>query len=528
MDLRSRLQTHMEAEIRRTPLTDLGDVMERGDLIRGRRRLVAVAVPAAVVLLVAVGLILGRRSPEAGNDVDLVAAANARLTEGTVEWTTGPATLGMIQFQQATADGVMYVLSTAPGARWEDHPSGDIPEAIYASSDGVSWESHPLGGSWVSSISAANGLLYVVGTAPGADADSVVMQIGISDNRGADLRRVSIPLGENRPGNYSTQVMATGGGVLAAASIRGSTDPWTLLPAEALSGSVEPVTIDDGIAVFPSGSVGIAYEICGGADPAGCQALVEEEATYFATWEELGFDPADISFGEMVTNVAYWSEDGTEFTEIPYPFPGGWFERSASVGDSAVVAIGGGAGSRLFASEDGRAWREIGAEMTMGFLTAIGEVDGEVVAVGTSPDFASVRAYRAASLDGPWEPIDLEGLLPRNEGGELWVNSAAVGRGGVAMSLVVVVEDVSASNPVTGFIDRLLDRGGRELVADGAMRTVEALIVSSDLTEWTLVPGPSADGITDSLMFLPDGTLVAHSTRFENGQPVRIQATGLP
>lgn len=532
MDLRSRLRAHMESEIKRTPFTDLGDVMERGDVIRGRRRLVAVAAPAAAVLLVVAALALSRQAPGQDVDVDAIAAGNARLTEGSLEWTTGPATLGFVQPQQTESDGVMYVLSTAPGARWEDFPMGNIPEAIYASTDGSSWESHPLGGTWVSSISAANGLLYAVGTAPGAEADSVTMQVGVSESRGSRFQTTALPFESDRPGHFSTQIMATPRGVLATGSHRVSTDPWALLPPEELEGGVEPVAADSGVAVFPFEQVESAYRVCGGVDPVACQELIEEEATYFASWEELGFDPEEVSGGEIVTHVAYWSEDGYSFSEVPFPFPDGWFERSATVGDSAVVSIGGPGGSQLFASDDARSWREVGPDRPLGGVTAMGEVGDEVVLVGATPDFRSIAAYRAPGLDGPWEEIDIEGMLPPTGNGELWINSAAVGSGGVAMSIVAAVEGDARSNPVTELFDRLVDLGGREvgdqqMIEEGAMSTVEAILVSSDLTEWSLVPGPTG-GLVDSLMFAPNGTLLAHSSHLENGRPTRVQATATP
>lgn len=532
MDLRSRLRAHMESEIKRTPFTDLGDVMERGDVIRGRRRLVAVAVPAAAVLLVVAALALSRQAPGQDVDVDAIAAGNARLTEGSLEWTTGPATLGFVQPQQTESDGVMYVLSTAPGARWEDFPMGNIPEAIYASTDGSRWESHPLGGTWVSSISAANGLLYAVGTAPGADADSVTMQVGVSENRGAEFQTTTLPLEARRPGHFLTQIMATPRGVLATGTHRVSTDPWALLPPEELEGGVEPVTADSGVAVFPIEKVEAAYRVCGGVDPAACEELIEQEATYFASWEQLGFDPEEVSGGEIVTHVAYWSEDGSSFSEVPFPFPDGWFERSLTVGDSAVVSIGGPGGTQLFASDDARTWREVGPDRLVGGVAAMGEVGDEVVLVGASPDFRSIAFHRAPSLDGPWEEIDIEGMLPTAGEGELWINSAAVGSGGVAVSIMAAMEGDAGSNPVTQLFDRLLDLGGREvgdeqMIEEGAMRTLEAILVSSDLTEWSLVSGPT-NGFVDSLMFAPDGTLLAHSSHVENGRPTRVQASATP
>src|SRR5690606_31154121 len=50
MDLQQRLADHWANEVARTPVTDLGEIMDRGDTLRRRRTLVVGAVPIVVVI----------------------------------------------------------------------------------------------------------------------------------------------------------------------------------------------------------------------------------------------------------------------------------------------------------------------------------------------------------------------------------------------------------------------------------------------------------------------------------------------
>ncbi|HJR92962.1 MAG TPA: hypothetical protein VJ938_11015, partial [Acidimicrobiia bacterium] len=416
MDIHERLAAHLKSEMARAPQPNPGAVMDRGDEIKSRRRLLVMAVPVAAVGILIVGVMALRPDPGgallANPSADDVAAANAALSVGETiyDWETEPASLGWTM-QQSVSDGVMYALSTAPGTRWEQFPNGDVPEAIYTSTDGLSWTSHLAESTWMNSIAATDGLLYAVGTAPGAEADSITVQVGVSSDMGETFTTTGLPFAVPAPGFTDTRVLANSSGVLALVTHTASTDPWSLIPSEELEGNVEPLVLQDGIAVFPSGVMGEAEAACFSGDAAACEDFVAAEATYDATWEELGLGE-DVFFGEQTTQAAYFSGDGVDFEEIDYPLPDGWIEKAVTVADSAVVSISGGAGSNLLASKDLRSWQPVAAEFGAGWILDIGQVDDTVVAVGSSPQGDRPVVYRADDLYGAWSEVRVGDLLP--------------------------------------------------------------------------------------------------------------------
>lgn len=539
MDLHDRLHAHMDSEMAATRQTNLGGVMERGEVIRRRRRLVSATLPAAAVLVIVVGVLVSDGGQPAGrdvSDVEAVAASNAQLSvqQGSLDWQVQPSTLGFQQ-QNVTTDGVLYALSTAPGARFEDFPNGDIPDAIYASADGREWAAHPVGGSWVSAIAATDGLLYAVGTGPGAEADSVALRIEVSKDHGQTFEGTTMPLEGMQPNLVDTRVMATGDGILATASSRVSADPLSLVPSEVLEGEVEPMMVEEpegGIAVFPFEVVDAAHETCFGDEPEACAELVENEATHFFSWEELGLEEGGRFAGEISTHSAYWSEDGESFQEVEYPFPDGFVESVHTVGHRSVVSIGGPGASRLFSSADARSWQAVDVP-PLGWIQAMGEVDGKVVIVAQTPDGQMPSVFHAPDLSGPWEEISLGDLidLPDREGTFVWVTAATVGESGVALNLSMEQQS-QAGNPIRGLLDRMT---GNQSAGDPAPaeettpQTSQVMLTSGDLTSWSAVPTSDLGPHVDSLITAPDGRLIAYaSVRGDDGRPVRQQYSAQP
>lgn len=537
MDLQERLRTHMDSEMSATRQRDLGDVMERGEIIRRRRRLVSTALPAAAVALVVAGVMLSDRLPAGETDapeVEALAAADAQLSveQRALDWSSEAATLGFQQ-QSLVSDGVLYSLSTAPGARFEDFPNGDAPKAIYTSADGTDWSAHPVDGAWVSSIAAADGLLYAVGTAPGADADSAALRIEVSEDRGESFTGKVFPIHADQPGMTTAEVMATDRGVLATATTRTSNDPFTLLPPGALEGAVEPLMVEQpegGIAVFPLEAAEEAYEVCTGQDPDRCGELVETEATRFFAWEELGVEDEGMLFGQRMTTAAYWSEDGANFREIEYPFPEGAIRSVHTVGEEVVVSLDGAGGVRLFASEDARSWQPVDGPRP-GWIQAMGTTGDRVVLVaGANGGQPSI--FHAADLAGPWEEIPLSEVIELPDPGDeslVWVTAATVGESGVALNLSIPTQE-GGSNPIGAVLDRLTGGGNEapERVTEPA-RPTGVMLHSSDLKSWSVIPSADLGGHVDSLLTTPDGRLIAHaSVPGDDGRPVRQQYSAQP
>lgn len=524
MDIRDRLLALYQDEMARTPQPDSGAVMTRGDELKTRRRVLTMALPVAAAAMIVVGVMVFRPDAAAPPNPDGVAAANAVLSvsSGALDWERSPATLGWTQ-QRATSEGVIYVLSTAPGASFENFPMGNAPEAIYVSADGSNWTSHPTGGNWVHSIAASKGLLYAIGTAPGAEADSVVVQLGVSDDLGASFRTTALPAETRGPGFWDPRLAVTGEGVLAITSHTVNIDPWALLPSEALEGDVQPHIVGEGISVFPNRLMNQVDEACYMGDPETCQELIAAEATYTATWEELGLEGGPEGMNG-VTRGAFYSADGASFEEIDYPFPEGWIERSTTLGDTAVVTINGMNGSTLMASKDLKTWEPVANEVDVGYILDLGMVDGEAVLVGASGDGTRPAIYRTDDIFGSWDEVDLAGLLPQDVPGSMWIQAAAVGSGGVAINMGGEAMG-GEGNPVMDWIGRVLPIGSDAETTGGG---INFLLVTRDLAEWTMVPSSDLGGWVDTLMYAPNGNLIAQVMGEANGRLVRNQLITTP
>lgn len=224
-DVHERLRAHMAQEVARTTISDPGGVMARGEQIRRRRQAVMVGLPAIVIVAGVVGaMALPRLGDVDPTDLDRAVAAQAHLSVeiGDLDWDVRPATLGWAR--ETVADGdFIYVLSTAPGTTWQPD-MGEVPRAIYASDNGLDWTANPVGGAWVNSISAREGLLYAVGTAPGAEAGTITLQVGTSSDAGGTLETQQLPYLVSAETHVNARVVATGGGILATAESYGDPD----------------------------------------------------------------------------------------------------------------------------------------------------------------------------------------------------------------------------------------------------------------------------------------------------------------
>ncbi|HJR92114.1 MAG TPA: hypothetical protein VJ938_06720, partial [Acidimicrobiia bacterium] len=162
------------------------------------------------------------------------------------------------------------------------------------------------------------------------------------------------------------------------------------------------------------------------------------------------------------------------------------------------------------------------------WILDIGQVDDTVVAVGSSPQGDRPVVYRADDLYGAWSEVRVGDLLPPvdQQQPRLWLNSAAVGPGGVAINFVGE-GDASGGNPVGDILGRLIPGRADEEVA-GRMTQASVLLVSRDLAAWNVVPGGDTGGAIDTLTFNPAGDLIATFSSFENGQAQRFSARATP
>lgn len=539
MDLRDRLDRHFRDQSSVTPSPDLGAVMERGEQLRTRHRVLSVAVPAVVLLLIGAGMAAFlRRSAPRTDIADVVADRGVlELVASDIEWTASPATLGH-GVDHVTDGNLLYVLSTAPGTRRQDFPDGNLPQAIYTSVDGTEWQSHPLGDRSVGDLAVDDGLLYTLGTAPGARADTVTLEVGVSDDGGATLDTTALTTERQHSMLVSPRLAVTADGVLAIATsirLRQAEDPTEVspevleqLPPDLLEDGNVAVQTQVGVAVVPPQTANDVEFSCASTDPVECQTLIEDQALFFASWDDLAVPDPVAEVEDPETTVALWSTDGVAFQEIDPPFGDGRVEGIYRLGGDVVVTTRTGAGIQLYRHAGGGDWQQARRPPDLQGTLDAGLVGDTVVMVGWSEEMQGLAIYRAGSVEGPWEPVRLDRLLPLGEGPEsfLGIVDAAVGDHGVAISLVQ--EGVGESgNPFTELLGKLFPDWGERSADPGT--TVSAVLHSQDLQTWSISAENVPDGgVIDSLLYTPGGDLLGHASAIEGGQPLRRQLLASP
>ena len=151
------------------------DVKRRGSRRRNRGR--ALVAVATVTCLAGAGVALSHRS--GGKHVVHVGsqpgtpppALQFRIVNGEVNYAT----------HFTASDGVTYALSTAPRRRRTPAQPG---QAIYSTKDGEHWTTADQGQPWISDLTEGNGVLYAIGTSPGAGANDVTYRVGTSNDGG--------------------------------------------------------------------------------------------------------------------------------------------------------------------------------------------------------------------------------------------------------------------------------------------------------------------------------------------------------
>lgn len=460
---------------------------------------------------------VARRAP-----IGVVAPVGAPLSigSGDYEWETTPgASPSALDAGPLTADGIMYVLSVAPGSRLDQFPNGDFPAAIYTSADGIGWRSRPVVGNWIDSIAASAGLVHGIGIVPGRTDGSLVVQVGTSVDDGATFSTTLLPFPRVDKGFADTRILANGTTVLALVTLTEAIDLMSVMPPGVEESGGYPLVLSDRIGVFPAEVIGDADLACftgaqeeWGRQPA-CLAHFETDAILVTTWEELGLvAPAraegggEFQLGEEVTRRAFISLDGAEYEEVDFPFLPAFLDRVFEVGDTVVVSLSGIGRTELLASGDLRSWEPIAHEVDVSWVMDVGVVGSEYVIIGGGLQGAEPVVYRSDDLFGEWAQVGVGDLLPalNNPETPMWLTTAAVGRGGVAIGLGGQAVD-PAGSPIADFIDRVIPGAGE----DSETGEIGLILMSRDLAAWTVASSAELGGSVEQVMFAPDGTLVA-------------------
>jgi hypothetical protein len=188
------LRDALRREIQHIEPVGLGveTVQRRG---RGRRNRGRAVVAVATVTCVA-GLGVAVTHHQGAQQQLAVAAQSGSATAPTLEFRAVPGAVSYTSTHFTTPGGVTYQLSTAPGtASTPDAPD----QAIYSTSDGEHWTTANQQKSWIADLTERDGVLYAVGSAPGATANDVAYRLATSHDGGQAWTESDLPFDVTAP-----------------------------------------------------------------------------------------------------------------------------------------------------------------------------------------------------------------------------------------------------------------------------------------------------------------------------------------
>ncbi len=436
---------------------------------RRRNRGRAVVAVGAATCVAGFGAALVERGTAGPQQVAVAASAPSggaatpalefRVVDGTVAYSsthfTSPA-------------GVTYELSTAPGTTAQ--ASGAPGQAIYSTTDGQHWTTAAQDGAWITDLAQRDGVLYAVGTAPGAASPADVQyRVGTSHNGGAAWTDADLPFDLTAPSakvplfRTSSVHIASGPTATIALLTEDFSPNLDAMVAARTAGhpTVEPRQDADGYALVDMSacqSIKAGIASAPGSANAAVKAIAAVNARAKAgcadapvlgtiTWSDLGLTgPGDLTRQEMLS-----STDGTHWSSVPAPSTDSVQQLAADAGGFLLLSydntspVAGPlptAGTTLLRSADGRTWTKVSTPDVNVQAIADDRIVGEgpAGAVETSTDGGST-----------WNTTDVSSLLPAGAPASS-ISSADAGPLGFA---VVVSAEDNGNNQVRGH-DRLL------------------------------------------------------------------------
>jgi hypothetical protein len=167
-----REQLHRQADDLPLPPREPGRAVARA---RARRRHHRVAAGATAVVALLAAVVAPQLAGGSGDGDDSATAGPADGGAGlpltgplAFDWQATDGGLTSVSSAFQADDGTVYALATGPGVRYEDHPNGDYPRALYRLAEDGTWEAVPLEGERPDAldVATAGGLLYAVSTGP--------------------------------------------------------------------------------------------------------------------------------------------------------------------------------------------------------------------------------------------------------------------------------------------------------------------------------------------------------------------------
>jgi hypothetical protein len=556
-----RDQLHRHADDLPLPEREPARAVARARARRRHRRVAVGATAAAALLATVVAPQLAGGGGDGGDD---------SLTAGPADGGAGLPLTGPLAFDwQSTEggltsvtsafqadDGAVYALATGPGVRYEDHPNGDYPRALYRLSEDGTWEAVPLVGERPDAVdvTTTGSLLYAVSTGPDGNG-GYAPQLSISADGGdtwtvEDVGAVAPPSDVVAWLKSSTMAIdSTDDATIALVSTAfrpNQEDVFPQLREPDAYSRYQAEARPEGFALLDvTSAAGPArpQQEDPAAAAAGARAAEEEASTWTAARARTTAPPS----ADPTTTVPVPQLEGTIVPPadgappvVSSPFAGAEVVQLvpwADLGVSGIEALGG--HHQVFQrTDDG--WAQVDAvglpaDLVGLELTATGD---RFVATGYPMGVGAPTAYTSA--DGvSWAPV----ASPEPQ--VVGVGSALVSLpyddtvahvspdGGATWSEV----DLAAVGVTPGSFVASVDAGplGLALVTFPASGAAGGqLVVSGDLVDWTVTPLEQVLGTTDELsakvVVGADRVVVAASTSpaDPSTRPGTLTAVGTP
>lgn len=364
------------------------DVKRRGSRRRNRGR--ALVAVATVTCLAGAGVALSHRS--GGKHVIDIAeqpttpppALQFRVVNGEVGYAT----------HFTSSDGVTYALSTAPAGVGTPEQPG---QAIYSTNDGEHWTTADQGPPWISDLTAGNGVLYAIGTAPGAGGD-VSYRVGTSHDGGKGWTKTDLPFDQQTPSatvslsrSASVHLARSASTTVALLTEQFSPDSDAMVAAHsARHENVSAQQTANGYDLIDiAACIGAKQQAMGAGGtatttiaPDAGKRLVEANCKNFPvlgtiSWSDIGLHSA----ADLTRQQVLVSSDGTHWDHATAPATGFVTDLVADgdgfllLADSGRTFQGQGPGteSRLLRSTDAHTWTEVTTPTGLNVLAISGD-----------------------------------------------------------------------------------------------------------------------------------------------------------
>ncbi len=498
-DLRSRL--HTQADDLAVHGRGATDVMRRGRQRQHRARRATAAAAAGVLTVGTVGVLSVRHGASdvtvdsASSAVGLTPAGPLELSWQTVDGAVSGGVTGAPRFTE-DATGVLYALSTAPGAQYPTDGTALDPVLYRLAEDGTWQPTSTVGsGPRLTDLAAAGTVLYSLSTSPATSGAGYDTRLSSSPDGGQTWTDVSV-LPVQPPStavawqaHSSMQVETNELGAAIAVVTTGFVPPQALADqaAAAAGYSVDEVSLevtDAGIDVVRDDRDGGPDSEDGTRAQKGSDGVAPEGApitTVPAADPALDGDTAGTRPPRTTVRTYAWNELGVA--------------GPAALRSTAQVLV-----------RQADAWVPVDGAGLVGLAVDSVDVIGRDFVVqgwATSDDGTTTRARTMASTDGQtWRLVSerADGDNERLVGvGDTWV-AAGDGDGSGAPPLAVSVDRGATWQGIDlGAVDGRLV-GGRIIAVDGGPlglaavvvpndgRDTGLLITTRDLVEWTVAP----------------------------------------